>query len=192
MAEQTKRNPQSNLTGTERSNKPSSIPKPSSAFAAEEGNGGLMKQVKSSASDALETATNKAAEKLEQQKSNLTSGLTSVASGIREMGTSLASPGSDNQFARIASEASSVAAKGIDRAADYFDQHDLNAMYHDVEDLARRNPAIFLGGAFALGFLAARFLKSTKPRRFTTAAGQPFDMPQQNRPRMGADAARGL
>jgi hypothetical protein len=33
-------------------------------------------------------------------------------------------------------------------------------MTHQVEDFARRQPAAFLGGAFAIGFLAARFLKS--------------------------------
>ena len=35
----------------------------------------------------------------------------------------------------------------------------------DAEDWARRNPALFLGGAFALGLLASRFLKSGMGRQ---------------------------
>ena len=34
-------------------------------------------------------------------------------------------------------------------------------MLSDVKDFARKNPAIFLGGAFAMGIVAARFLKSS-------------------------------
>jgi len=37
----------------------------------------------------------------------------------------------------------------------------------DAERLAHRQPALFVGGAFALGLLAARFLKSSKPRPST-------------------------
>jgi hypothetical protein len=33
-----------------------------------------------------------------------------------------------------------------------------------VEDFARRNPAVFLGGAFALGLVGARFIKSSGHR----------------------------
>jgi len=34
-----------------------------------------------------------------------------------------------------------------------------------VEGYARRNPAVFVGAAFALGFLAARFLKTSSPNQ---------------------------
>ena len=200
MAEQTKRKIQDSTTSSAGRIDTSPIPKPSltanESFAGERagniGNGGLMQQVRTTAGDAFDTATSKASEKLEEQKSNLSTGLTSVASGIRDLGNRLGDPGSDNHFARIASEASTTAAKKIERAADYFDQHDLNAVYKDVENFARRNPAVVLGSAFALGFLAARFLKSNNPKRLRAAAGQPFNTPPQNRPRMGGEAARGL
>jgi hypothetical protein len=32
----------------------------------------------------------------------------------------------------------------------------------DVEDFARREPAVFIGGAIAIGLVAARFLKSSR------------------------------
>jgi hypothetical protein len=36
-------------------------------------------------------------------------------------------------------------------------------MARDVENLARRQPALVFAGAFALGVVAARFLKSSAP-----------------------------
>jgi len=158
--------------------------------AMEEGKS-LARQVRTSASDAFDNVTTKATEKLEEHKSNLSSGLTNVASGFREFSSTLANRGTDNQVTRFTSDMSTAAARRIDSAAEYFQSHDLNAMYRDVETIARRNPALFLGGAFALGFLAARFLKSSNPRRSTGTASQQFRIPQ-NQPRMGGEAARGL
>jgi hypothetical protein len=42
----------------------------------------------------------------------------------------------------------------------------------DLEGLARRRPALVLGGALALGLLAARFFKSSKRHR--TGAGDRY------------------
>jgi hypothetical protein len=153
---------------------------------------GLIQQVKSTASDAYETATTKANEKLEEHKSNLSSGLSNVATNIRQLGSNLSGAGSNDQVSRITSEFSSTAAKKIEQAADYFERKDINAMYRDVEGLARNNPAWFIGGAFALGFLAARFFKSSAPKQYRQAAGEPFRIPQQTRPQTGGSAARGL
>jgi hypothetical protein len=151
----------------------------------------IARQISATASDALDNVKNKATDKLEEHKSNLSSGLTNVASGFREFGTTLANRGTENQVTRLTSEMSNTAARKIESAASYFESHDLNTMYRDVETLARRNPALFLGGAFALGFLAARFLKSSNPRRSGGTSGQQFRIPQ-NQPRMGGEASQGL
>jgi hypothetical protein len=45
----------------------------------------------------------------------------------------------------------------------YLERTSIREMLDDGAQLARREPAIVLGGAFALGFLAARFLRSTPP-----------------------------
>ncbi len=124
----------------------------------------LMNQVRSTAADAYGTATSKAAEKLEEQKSTLTSSLTSVADNIRKLGKNFGDEGAEGGLAKSAATYGDTAADKIEQAAKYFEKHDVEAIYHDVEDLARQNPAIFVGGAFALGFLAARFLKSTSSR----------------------------
>ena len=44
---------------------------------------------------------------------------------------------------------------------------------HDAQRLARRQPALFVGGAFALGLLGARFLKSSSPEhRYAGYSGE--------------------
>ena len=54
------------------------------------------------------------------------------------------------------------AANRVERWADYVQNTDAREMADRVEHFARREPAIFLGGAFALGLLGARFLKSSR------------------------------
>lgn len=50
-------------------------------------------------------------------------------------------------------------------------QNDVDQLLHQVEGFARREPAIALGSAFAIGVIAARFLKSSNQRR-SSAVGQ--------------------
>lgn len=70
-----------------------------------------------------------------------------------------------------------IAAPYIDTAADQLERlsrflrtADAPQMVRSVETFARREPLIFLGGAFALGMLGARFLKSS-PRHAEGWAG---------------------
>jgi hypothetical protein len=64
--------------------------------------------------------------------------------------------------ARFADVADNVA-RQIDRVADYLRDSDGRAIARDLENLARRQPALVFAGAFALGVVAARFLKSSTP-----------------------------
>jgi hypothetical protein len=61
----------------------------------------------------------------------------------------------------------------VDRGAAYLRGKDLDDVVTDVERLARRQPAVFVGGAFMLGLLASRFLKSSAPRE--TSEPRRFD-----------------
>ncbi len=54
-------------------------------------------------------------------------------------------------------------AEYVERFSGYLKEQDIRRMIDEVEGFARREPGLFLGGAFALGFLAARFLKSSSP-----------------------------
>ena len=53
------------------------------------------------------------------------------------------------------------AADEIHRVSEYVRTADPRDIRRNVEGFARREPLLFLGGAFALGMLGARFLKSS-------------------------------
>lgn len=52
-------------------------------------------------------------------------------------------------------------AEPVERVSTYLERHDTREIAHDLENFARRNEGLFLSGAFALGVLGARFLKSS-------------------------------
>lgn len=62
---------------------------------------------------------------------------------------------------RYADQASEQAGK----LSNYLSERDSEQLLSEAEDLARNKPAIFLGGAFVLGAVAARFLKSSAGQR---------------------------
>ena len=55
------------------------------------------------------------------------------------------------------------AADQVERIATYLQDTDVADVVHRVERFARREPAAFMAGAFAVGFLASRLLKSSRP-----------------------------
>jgi hypothetical protein len=55
------------------------------------------------------------------------------------------------------------AAEQVERIATYLQDTDVADVVHRVERFARREPAAFMAGAFAVGFLASRLLKSSQP-----------------------------
>lgn len=55
------------------------------------------------------------------------------------------------------------AAGGVDRVTGYLRDQDASSMKRDVEDVARSNPALFLGGVFLTGLALGRFLHSSEP-----------------------------
>ncbi|MGI8548651.1 MAG: hypothetical protein ACR2M1_15205 [Gemmatimonadaceae bacterium] len=54
------------------------------------------------------------------------------------------------------------AGQQVQRLADYLENTDISDMADQTEDFARKQPAVFLGGAFVLGLVGARFLKSSR------------------------------
>ena len=53
------------------------------------------------------------------------------------------------------------AATQMETASTYLHQTHLDQMVTDLEDLARRHPALFIAGGLILGIAAARFIKSS-------------------------------
>ena len=58
-----------------------------------------------------------------------------------------------------------TAADQLDRVSRALREKDVGTMFAEASDLARSHPAIFLGGAVALGFLAGRFLRASGEHR---------------------------
>jgi len=123
----------------------------------------LVDQAKTTASGAYEAVAEKATSKLEEQKSTLAGGLSSVAESVRSMGDNLNQSPEKNPLADYTAQYANTAAQKLEQFAGYFERKDVKDMARDIEGFARRNPALFLGGAFALGILAGRFIKSTPP-----------------------------
>jgi len=112
------------------------------------------------ASQAYGFATQKATSVIDEQKTNLTEGLSSVADTIRQVGETLRGGEQPNGITNTAAQYSDQIAEKVEQLSGYFERKDFNGLVRDVKGLAQSNPALFLGGAFTLGILAARFIKS--------------------------------
>jgi hypothetical protein len=55
-------------------------------------------------------------------------------------------------------------AEQIEGVSSYLDEHGVEEILTDIQDFARRQPAVFLGGAFMLGLVVGRFLRSSGDR----------------------------
>jgi hypothetical protein len=89
------------------------------------------------------------------QLNNASQGLDQFAQVVRDFGQDLRQRNQGN-IAQLTDRA----ANQIEHVSDYL-QRDINEIVDDVSDFARRQPAVVLIGALALGFLGARFLKSS-------------------------------
>jgi hypothetical protein len=121
------------------------------------GGAGLMDRVRESATSQLGA-----------QKDRATDGLGSVAQAVRQSTQQLR----DQQHETIAQYVEQ-AADQLERFATRLKDQNVGDLARQAQDLARRRPAVFIGAAFALGVLGARFIKSSgengSTRRMTSA-----------------------
>jgi hypothetical protein len=130
----------------------------------------FLDQAKTTASEAYDTVAERATSSIEEHKAGVTGGLRSVAESVRKVGENLNQAGEKTPVADYSARYAQTAAGKLEQVAGYFDNRDLRAITRDVENYARRNPALFIGGAFVVGVLAARFLKSSPTPSLTTGA----------------------
>lgn len=109
----------------------------------------------------IDKAKDKASSSILDQKSNLASGLGSIADGIRQMGENLRNTDEPNNFVELTAKYGEKLAVQAENLSDYLNHKNFGELLHDLEGFARRNPTVFVGGAFALGFLTARFLRTS-------------------------------
>ena len=117
-------------------------------------------QVVGQARSGLEKARDQARSSLGESKSQFADQFATISEALRRTTVHLRSE--DQQ--RIAGLTETVA-RQVDQVANYLRNKDAGAMRTDLENLARRQPALVLGGALVLGLIGARFLKSSQRER---------------------------
>lgn len=113
-------------------------------------------RAKGTAGQLSERAQETAVTQLGSQKQRASDSLENVAQMLSGVGQQMRQS-DQGQFAQYADRA----ADQVRRASGYLREHDVHDLVADGEQWARQNPAVFLVGAFALGALGARFLKSS-------------------------------
>lgn len=121
--------------------------------------GGTAQDAASRAGELARDMKHRAAEQVEtrlaDQKYRAVDTLGSVAQSLRTAGDQL--PDQDGIGRYMAQ-----AATQVDNLASFLSNREVADLFDEVEQFARRQPAAFVGGAFALGVLGARFIKSSR------------------------------
>jgi hypothetical protein len=115
----------------------------------------LIDEGREKAGELSDRAGVKARSRVEQEKDRLTDGIRTFADALRRGSDDLS--GERDQYRPLLNSAADRA-EGI---SSYLEQHDVDALTSDVRRFAREHTPLFLGGVFALGFVGARFLKSS-------------------------------
>jgi ElaB/YqjD/DUF883 family membrane-anchored ribosome-binding protein len=123
--------------------------------------GSLTEQAKHAVTNVASQAADRASERVEsgldRGKVRTAKALGAVAQSLRAFGNELRSQNEEG-IGRFADRAADRA----DQMATRLNNADPHSLIDDVEDFARREPAVFIGGAIAIGLVAARFLKSSR------------------------------
>jgi hypothetical protein len=118
----------------------------------------LVAQAKQRSGDLMGQVQDQLRSQVDDQATNLGQSLGHIAAAVAQTGEHLRE--SDQLgLSRYAEDA----AHFVDDAAKYLRSADLDRLVTDAEDLARRRPALFLGGLFLIGLAAGRFLRSSGP-----------------------------
>lgn len=133
---------------------------------------GLGTDVKAIAGDVAREAQKLAEARLDTGKGFVAESFGSVAGAIRNTGDQLR----ESPVGPVSGYLGD-AADSIQQASKYLENKSVGEVVSDVEDFARREPLIFLGGTFALGLLVGRFLKSASPDPRGRAERERYDAP---------------
>lgn len=122
----------------------------------------LADEARSQAIEITDEVKTQAKSALGNRKDMAARELNGVAAAMRQAGQAL-----DEEDKGTFAEYSYRVADQVERASTYLERTDVGELVSDTEDFARRQPELYIGGAFTLGLLAARFLKSSSPSRST-------------------------
>lgn len=124
--------------------------------------------IRAKAADLASNAKEQASRQFDAKVGAATSELSSVASALRRAGDELRSQNNGGIGATVIS----LIADRLETVGGSIGGRDLSTTLDDIHRMARRNPAAFMGTAAALGFLAARFFKSSSPSSMSMHDGE--------------------
>jgi len=116
---------------------------------------GLASDAKRSAGNMLNQAKESASSMAREQKQSAAEHIGRYGTALRDSARSVEQE--DPNVAYFANRA----AESIEKVADYIRSTDLEGLRRDAEDLARRNPAWFMGGMLVAGLVVGGLLKAT-------------------------------
>ncbi|MGY3438045.1 MULTISPECIES: hypothetical protein [unclassified Marinovum] len=144
--------------------------KSKSTTTASSGTEKLKSNAAALADSARETATDMAQTAAQQAQDTAEHAKDSVAHDVSGVATALRSAAKDMRSGSPQERTIGQLAEGLAEVSDAIRDKDLGTIVRDANDLARRNPALFLGGAALLGFAATRFAKASQPAQTQHAA----------------------
>ncbi|WP_404465313.1 hypothetical protein LG331_03395 [Vreelandella aquamarina] len=134
-----------------------------------------LKQKGQQSADEIKDAAREQAESVyERQRDN-------AANHTHTLGTVLknAADEFDRQQQPFCSEQARKLAGHTERLSQHMRDKDLHSLCRAAEDYGRREPAMFIGGAIAAGFLVTRFLRSSPDKAPAPAASSEASVPDQ-------------
>lgn len=120
--------------------------------------GDAKAEAKTKASELKDKTQNETKDRLSEGKSKATGALEDVAGALHGAGDTLRDRDRD-AFARYAD----TAADQVDQFARSVRDRSVGELLDEAQRFARRDPGLFVGGAFVLGIFGARFLKASAP-----------------------------
>jgi len=121
----------------------------------------LTEQAKQKVSEGVDQAKRQAKSTLDEQKSRTAEQLGGIAGALRQTGEQL-----QEQDNAMVAQYAQGAADQIERFSNYLQTADISELWREAQNLARRQPELFVAGALASGFLLARFLKSSSAQSY--------------------------
>ena len=116
----------------------------------------LTEQAKQKVTEGVDQAKRQAKSTLDEQKSRTAEQLGGIAGALRQTGEQL-----QEQDNAMVAQYAQGAADQIERFSNYLQTAEVSELWRETQNLARRQPELFVAGALAGGFLLARFLKSS-------------------------------
>lgn len=119
-----------------------------------------VEQVQQKAQEVAGQAQDQAKSAVATRKDQAVGQLGSVAQAFRTTSNELR-----NQDQTMVAQYADKMADQVERISGFLEERDVDQLLSEAENFARRQPELFLGGAFILGLLVGRFVKSSAERR---------------------------